>query len=244
MIKWGSMVLRSIAELYRKGFALFVLAPLAVALVMLPEFAQHVVEIDLGMFDSREAARLASGDTLRWTFGYVKIAGLVLAYFAAARVWWCRAHGGRWYDLRELAWGRFLGGLLAFVLIGMLAEPFAGRIVEPVLTILQISLMMASLPFLFLALSGFFGDRSLSLAVIARRCWPYVALLLILLPVAFAPAMFLHHMNHKWAIGAPGALVWALMVFDSLVVGLLAGLTGTALYLGYERFAERLAKQA
>jgi hypothetical protein len=38
-------------------------------------------------------------------------------------------------------------------------------------------------------------------------------------------------------LGADPATVWALMIFDSLLVGLLAGLTGTALYLGYAAFA-------
>jgi hypothetical protein len=34
-------------------------------------------------------------------------------------------------------------------------------------------------------------------------------------------------------------VVWVIMILDSVLVGLLAGLTGTALYLGYAGFSER-----
>jgi len=39
-----------------------------------------------------------------------------------------------------------------------------------------------------------------------------------------------------WAMHASPALVWLLMIFDSVVVGLIAGLCGTALYLSYNAF--------
>lgn len=48
---------RAIAAQVRLGFGLFRTAPLAVAIVILPEFLQHIAEIQIGMFDSREAAR-------------------------------------------------------------------------------------------------------------------------------------------------------------------------------------------
>ena len=82
------------------------LAPAVLALVVIPEFAQHVVEIRIGMFESAEAARSLQNEPTRWAFGYIKIAGLVLTFLAAARFWWTREHGGRWWDVRDLAWSR------------------------------------------------------------------------------------------------------------------------------------------
>ena len=46
---------RALVDLYPKGLSLFWLAPAVMGLVVIPEFLQHVVEIRLGMFDSREA---------------------------------------------------------------------------------------------------------------------------------------------------------------------------------------------
>lgn len=78
---------RALIHLYPRGVSMIWLAPAALALVVIPEFAQHVVEVRLGMFDSVEAARSIQNDPTRWAFGYVKIAGLVLTFLAAARFW-------------------------------------------------------------------------------------------------------------------------------------------------------------
>ena len=96
-------LLSAIGDYLTRSVSLFWIGPAVVALVVVPEFAQHVAEIHIGMFDSAAAAKLAGNDPLRWAFGYAKIAGLVLTFIASARFWWCRAYGGRWYDIRRLA---------------------------------------------------------------------------------------------------------------------------------------------
>jgi hypothetical protein len=231
----------SLIDQYRKGFRLFRLAPAIVALIIIPEFVQHIFEIQLGMFDSRDAARALANDPTRWAFGYVKIAGLVLTFLASARFWWCAAHGGRWYDLRGVAWGKLLVGLLLFNVIGLCVEPFAAVIAEPMLTILRTIFSLLSLPFLFIFLAGLFGDQTISIADAWKRSWPFVLLLALLLIMGFAPAQLLHGLNHRWALGASPALVWPLMFFDSLVVGLLASLVGAAIAISYMTFHDRLA---
>ena len=75
------------------------------------------------------------------------------------------------------------------------------------------------------------------------RSWAYLPLLLLLLAAGFAPAQILHGLNHSWALGQPPALVWALMIFDSLVVGLLASLVGSAMYVAYAVFHRRPHKE-
>ena len=102
-------------------------------------------------------------------------------------------------------------------------------------------LTIALLPALFLMLAGLFGDRTTPIRAMWRRSWPWAVLMVLLLVLAFMPAQWLHGMNHKWAFGAHPATVWALMAFDSLLVGLLAGLTGTAFYLGYAAFRDSVS---
>lgn len=239
---WLALLFRSIVDLYPRGVALFWLAPAVLALVVVPEFLQHVAEIELGMFDNGESARKVADDPIRWAFGYAKIAGLILAFFAAARFWWLRGGEQRWWDLRTVAWGRFLAGLLLFCglpLLGELIEPVAGTTAKDVATWL---ITFATLPFLLLMLAGLFGDRQTTLRQMWTRGWPALLMLCLLVPLAFAPAQILHGFNHRWAFGAEPVLVWVLMIFDSLVVGLLAALTGTALFLGYAAFARRKRK--
>ena len=235
---WFTQLLRSIIELYPRGIAMIWVAPLVLALVAVPEFLQHVAEIELGMFDSRESARAVADHPQRWAFGYAKLAGLVLTFLAAARFWWVCRRTERWWDVRTIAWGRFLLGFLLFGCLPLLAEliePFAGTTAKEVATWL---ITFASLPFALLMLAGLFGDRQPTLRQMWTRGWPALLILCVLLPLAFAPAQILHGYNHRWAFGAEPVLVWTLMIFDSLVVGLLAGLTGTALYLGYAAFAK------
>lgn len=234
------LVWRSLIEQYYKGFALFVIGPMVLALIVIPEFAQHVVEIQIGMFDSREAAKALGNDPTRWAFGYVKLVGLVLTFFAAARFWWTREHGGAWWDLRQMRWANFLIGAALFVGIGVLAEPFKAHVSATIFTILQIFFSILSTPMLFYALSGMFGDATVTIKQTMTRSWAYLPLLLLLLLTGFAPAQILHGMNHAWALGEHPALVWALMVFDSLVVGLLASLVGSGMYVAYSAFHRRL----
>lgn len=232
----------ALARLYPMGISLLWKAPLVLALVVVPEFLQHVAEIRLGMFDSKAQAIAVANDPIRWAFGYAKIAGLVLTFLAAARFWWAREHGGRWWDLRTIAWGRFALGFLLFGLLPVVPGLFVAQLGKTTADAAGLVLTIALLPALFLLLAGLFGDVTTSVRAMWRRSWPWAVLTALLLVLAFMPAQWLHGMNHKWAFGAHSAIVWALMIFDSLLVGLLAGLTGTAFYLGYAAFRDSVSQ--
>lgn len=228
----------ALGRLYPMGFSLLWKAPLVLALVVAPEFLQHVAEIRLGMFDSKAQAIAVANDPTRWAFGYAKIAGLVLTFLAAARFWSARERGVAWYSLSDIAWGRFALGLLLFGGIPAAPALVEAQIGKANADLAGMILTILLLPALFLMLAGLFGDRITPIRAMWLRSWPWAVLAVILLVLAFAPAQWLHGMNHKWAFGADPAIVWALMIFDSVLVGLLAGLTGTALYLGYEAFRD------
>ncbi len=229
---------RALARLYPMGISMLWKAPLVLALVVVPEFIQHVAEIQLGMFDSREAFAALALDPTRMVFGYAKIAGLVLTFIAAARFWGARERGVPWYRLSDIDWRRFGLGFLLFGLLPVAPVMVESRIGETNAQIVGIVITILLLPALFLMLAGLFGDRTTPVRAMWRRSWPWAILTVLLLVLAFMPAQWLHGMNHRWALGADPAVIWALMIFDSLLVGLLAGLTGTALYLGYDAFAQ------
>jgi hypothetical protein len=228
---WFSLIIQ-----HRQGISLFSLGPAIAALAVIPEFAQHVVEIGIGMFTSHEAATSLKNDEVRWLFGYLKIFGFVLAILASARFWWYRANGGIWYDVLSVNWKMFFIGITSFVLIGIASSPFEHHIPRALFATVNIILSIASLPFIFVMLAGLFGDSSTGIAHILRRSWPYVILLVPLLLIGFAPWQWLHGMNHQWALGADTATVWALMAFDSLVVGLMASLLGSGIAVSYMAF--------
>ena len=224
------------------GSRLFVLAPLIPLIAILPEFAQHIVEIKLGMFASKAAFNALAMDPTRWAFGYAKIAGLMLAIFAAARYW-----GGvreRWWDLRTVAWKPFLIALagnaaltVAMFLIGSRLSTSAKPVFDAVATI-------ATLPFLVWLIGPLLGDRTMTLRRAYTGGWGRLLLIALLAVTAFLPASILHQWDHRWALGAPQAAVWALMAWDAVVVGLIACWTGAALGAGYRGSRPSMAEPA
>lgn len=239
---WVLTLYRSIIDLYRRGVTMLWIAPGVLALVVIPEFIQHVAEIELGMFGTRAQTIAAAEHPTRMALGYLKVVGLVLAIIAAARFWAMRRRRLPWYRMSGMAWGRFVLGFLLFGLVPALPALFAAQIGKTAADAAGIALTLLFLPALFLMLAGLFGDRATPVRAMVRRSWPWAVLTAVLLVLAFAPAQWLHGMNHKWAFGAHPVIVWSLMIFDSILVGLLAGLTGTALYLGYVAFRERTGR--
>jgi hypothetical protein len=223
---------RALGLLYRRGFALFVLAPVIVAVVVLPEFLQHIAEIRLGMFDSREAAHALANDPTRWAFGYAKLAGLALAMFAAARFWLVQRRGC-WWRLGDVAWLQFVVAAVLFLFVPTAADPMRGMIPEWAYYAVVGVLSLARLPLLFAAMAALAGKRDWSLLRHYRRDWRWIPLLLVLLVAAYAP-LVLHYGFHRLALGAPKLVIWPLMAMDALTVGLLASLVGAAFSVAYE----------
>jgi hypothetical protein len=224
---------RAALSTYRLGFLAWLAAPAILAIAVLPELAQHMAEIQLGMFDSKEAARAVANDPLRWAFGYLKIAGLVIAILATARFWAFRS-------VRKalLIAPRNLFRLLLAIGFTLLAElPFAWlkeasslNVLDGILTAGSILVQAGLLVYLVGAL---LDDPSNGLRRAFTDRWPTALLITLLAALAFLPCQALHMANHLAAFGQHPLLVWALMIFDSLLVGLMAVLVGSALFVGY-----------
>ncbi len=224
---------RRIWKTYRLGGRAIVAAPLLVALSVVPELAQHVVEIKLGMFASTDAFRALANDPLRWAFGYAKIAGLWLAILGIARFWAVNGDWRRWARPGWAMLGRVgLGVALATgqSLAAAWVKAHGGAAIAPAIDLLSVLLQAGLSVYIVGAL---LGDRRASLRWSFTGGIPRAVFMTLLLALAFAPCQLLHMANHKLAIGAPVPLVWLAMLWDGLFVGLFAALLGSALYVGY-----------
>lgn len=217
----------------RDGLALFRLAPLIPLIAIIPEFLQHVAEIRLGMFASKAAFAALAMDPVRWSWGYFKIAGLVLGLLAAARYWGAREQGERWWDLRRLPWGMVLVALALNVVATVPLLLLDGRIDARLFEALNVVVTIAAWPLLTYLVAALLSDRTMTLGTIYRRgWWPAIRIVLLVVILGF-PLQWLHGLDHRLAFGQPPALVWLLMAWDALVVGVIAALMGTALHHGY-----------
>jgi hypothetical protein len=236
-LKMGSLLRgtgRAIASTYRSGAAMFIAAPAIVAIAVIPEFGQHAAEIQIGMFESRETFRALANDSLRWTFGNAKVAGVIIASLATVRF---LALGSL---RRALLIGRMTSLRLVFALaltfaaelpLGWLREVSASLLIDVALIGVSIVLQAGLLVYVVGILVED-GANSLRRAFTER--WPTAILMTFLAAIAFLPAQALHFGNHLVAMGQHPLLLWPIMVFDSLVVGLIATLVGAALHTAYQ----------
>lgn len=226
-------VARVIGETYKLGFRAWWAAPLIVAIVVVPEFIQHIVEIKLGMFQSMQQFQDLSQNPTRWLFGYVKVAGTVIGMLAIARFWAVGTVRKTFLipppDLARL--------VLAIVLTWAASLPFdwlaTRHLPALVITAVRVISTLVQAGLAVFVAAALFGDRAVTLRTAFTDRWPTALVLALAVIVAFVPAQLLHMLDHKLAIGKPATVVWALMAWDALVVGLIATLTGSALWAAY-----------
>jgi hypothetical protein len=210
------------------------LAPWLLLPILLTEGAQHVAEIQLGMFASRADFVALSNDATRWAFGYAKIAGLLISMVLVARAIAlgssARAIRPRWRPAAMLA------ALLALTFALDLAfKSDAARVIAPDPLLQGINILLQTLLTIPL-LAALFEDDWATVRACGWQLVPALLLPLLLAALAFVPMQVLHMYNHNWALGAPLPVVWALMLFDTIWIGLLALMVGSALAIGWRRF--------
>lgn len=217
---------------HRDSLRLWRMAPFVLLIVMVPEFVQHVFEIRIGMFESLERFRDLAQDPTRWEFGNFKIAGVFLSILFAARFWANHARGARWWSLAGISWKQVVLGIVIQIL-GGLPNLLAGSLDPRVSMAITVAAFLITLPGLVLMIGGILGDHKTGLVDVYRRGWAKGLRFVLHAAPGWALLQMLHQFDHTLAMGQPTALVWALMAWDTLVVGQMTALAGTALHHGY-----------
>jgi hypothetical protein len=252
-LRWLRSVAKQIVDTYRKGVSLVWLAPAIFALIVIPEFVQHVYEIRIGLHDA--APVMPTGETLAtfWLFAYAKLAGLVLGMLLAFRFWMRGASLAQTVRFRRLDFVRIAIGLAAYALLDVAARNdlvvFAALGLSPEAAVTA-NIFSDTLVFVpqvlilpwFLAALG--SEDGMTLGRSARAGARGFARFVILMIAAFGPPMLVHLWLHELARGAALAPLWALMSVDSLVVGLIGTLAGSAFYVFYRQAADTIPARA
>lgn len=235
-----------VSELYGRALGLVAAGPLILLLPAAAELAQHAVEIGLGMYAPGGAAA-AANHPQRLAFGAIKVLAILATVIFLVRIW---AFGG---DSRRAVrpTALLLKGLAIWLLVqigGQLFTLLAGRGLGGLADAdragrlaLAVAPLLLWLFFANLLLPWFIGmiaeDRSMtaarSVAAVRNRLWATFGIWL----AGFLPLTAVHYALGYGAIGQPAALVWAMMVVDALVVGLLAAAIASTYYTIYRRAA-------
>jgi hypothetical protein len=223
---WLLRLFRDVVELFRLALKLPLAAPVIFAVVVLPEFVQHIVEIHFGMFAAGDSLAPGRETEIRMAFGIAKVVGLCLAVVLTMRFW---ASGGRLRAafLPGLAQLRRIALVIGFLLILGLPDLILQPEARQVFDIVSALFAMFWLLWFLAALAG----MEMTLARSIRKAIPTLPRMIILPSAAWIPLSWLHGALHVVARHRPEWLVWGLMTIDALVVGLLAAATGAAFFI-------------
>ncbi|WP_185209211.1 hypothetical protein [Sphingomonas sp. NBWT7] len=220
--------------------------PILFSIPVILEFTQHVVEIDLGMFDGHRMA--AALDNRRLTLGFAKTLALILP--------------GYWF-VRYMAWDRDAArakrvvwpaaGLFAFQFVIQASFQWYALFGPSIAAAMALdgssatyvsaaSIALATIGGVYLTalfVAWPLGNASIgplrSIAIMAGSFWRAIGYTI----AGAVPLMAVHYALNYGAMGRPRALVWILLGLDALVVGFLALTTVGAHYLAAHHAAAR-----
>ncbi|HAD18729.1 MAG TPA: hypothetical protein DCF81_17935 [Erythrobacter sp.] len=206
--------------------------PWLFAAIVLWEFAQHVVEVRIGMFESRDMARLRNDNGLRMAFGWIKMTSIYVGAFFVIRHFASQREGRVLAPLGTAAL-RFLPYVL-YALVVFAAMFYARALVPEVhVTALRSALGLGQLliePLLMTWVVAAATDgRVANPLVSARRLGWLYGLALPLYILTRLPFSLLHQQLNRLSIGEAGIQLWGLLALDSLVVGLIVAISPSAM---------------
>lgn len=212
---------QGIAFVYRQSWAFLLACPLIALIPILAEFAQHVVEMQAGMYTGPEGASAAEDDPARMAFGFAKTLALALIGYWATRFYASRGDRAATRRIERRAVGLFaivfalqalLSALGLFVFEGVMAIGFFvfGLVFTPLL-----ARFVAAAP-----LGVWIGP-----AASIRQLFPQLPWAIAFNVVAWLPLMIVHYALGIGAVFVPGETAkWVMLIVDALVVGWLAAL--------------------
>lgn len=239
---------QDIKSVYQTAWQSAWLLPLLFLIPCIVEMAQHVVELRAGMYDSVAGAKAAADDPMRLTYGFAKVIALTLPGYWFVRLM-AFADPARAARLELPAVGLWL---VVFA-VGLVQQAYA-LFGAPVGQVLGLSGQAATLagPVLsgIWAIVGIYltawvvawplGNRAIgpirSAQIMAGSFWRTIGYML----AGILPLMALHYGLSYLAIAlTPAWLDWPVLIFDALVVGLLACAMAGSVYVAARSAADR-----
>ncbi|MCD2315177.1 hypothetical protein LQ954_03315 [Sphingomonas sp. IC-11] len=238
---------RDVKQLYADGAAFALALPILFSIPVVIEFAQHVVEIDLGFYQHGLTAS-AAFDQRRLTLGFAKVLALLLpGYWFVRFIAWNRdaRRAKRIERPAATLFGVQFGIQAAWQWLALFGPPIgvvlglAPRLSSYAELITTVGVSVVAVYLAAWLVAWPLGNAQIgplrSIAIMAGSFWRTVAYMV----AGALPLMALHYVLGYGAIGRPEWLVWIMMAADALVVGFLALTTVGAAYLAAKRAADR-----
>lgn len=192
--------------------------------VVLWEFAQHILEVRIGFFESREMARAVESDPTRMVLGWIKMALVYLGGFLVIR-YLVNERSERTVAPWTKALPRYLP-YLAYSLFVFAMIFYAKQIVpqdhvttlRTVVGLTHVALEPALMMWIVAAASD--GQIRGPLASIRQTGLLYLYALPLFF-IARIPVNAAHQLLNRSARGEPPEILWPMLLIDAVVVGLI-----------------------
>lgn len=210
------------------------------------EFAQHVIEVRIGFFDSREAAKAVANDPSRMVLAWIKMISVyvggffVIRYLAARNGNTTLAPVGT--TLRRYA-PYIVYSLMLFALVFYASSLVPKPSVFSFRAVLGLG-QVAVEPLLMLWIVAAATDGAVRDPLRSARLtgWLYLWALALFF-IGRIPVNAAHQLLNRYARGQPDFILWPMLIVDAVVVGLIIAVI-PALYVRIARFIhERRAKR-
>lgn len=206
--------------------------PWLFAAIILWEFAQHVVEVRIGMFTNEETARAVSQDGARMVFGWVKMISIYVGAFFVIRHFAGTRDGRQLAPLGPAA-KRFapylVYSLILFAAVFYTRDFAAEDQVDMVRAVLGLGQVLIEPLLMAWVVAAATDGRITGPIGSAKRTGLLYFLALPLFLLIRTPVSLLHQNLNQWAIGKQSPELWSLLAIDSLVVGLIVAITPAAM---------------
>lgn len=239
---------------YGIGFRFALAFPLIFLIPPAVELIQHLIEWRIGMFGSVAQAEALADHPARMGMGYVKFAALLLVGLWLSRY----IHGGGDRYVTRTVGVRTIAAYIPVIAV-FLALDFGQGALKPwtsVYALGQAGSIIAGIGLFLLGsilqvlLAGWrvgvaLDDRRMRFLASIRKSLPVLFPGLLLYFVVFLPLLVIHEiLNLGIILSGQGPAMWALIVADSLFVGLIAAALWSVFHAAYRRALEKAGEPA
>lgn len=222
---------------YSGGTAFLIACPLLALIPIAFELLQHAIEVHIGMYDSIAAAKATEHHPLRMAFGMLKVAALTIPFYWVTRFQPDRnATFAATPDPKAIRlFAVYCVFQLALAAVQLFGLPQTGM----VLAISFVVGMIVGNLLLAWGVAAAFGNASVglrrSIAIMARHVpWTFAFSIAVILPL-----MIPHYAAAALAIAGPNAMLWPVLIADSLLVGWLTAVMAAGGYHAAVRAASK-----
>ena len=228
---------QALRQTYGGSIAFLIACPLLALVPVFFEVVQHIVEVKIVMYQSIAMAKAVEHDPRRMGFGMIKVIALILpGYWIVRFLAWRDPRAAARPDARAV---RLFAGFAAFQIALAVLQLFVLPQIGWVLLATFVGGQVIGILIAAWGVAAALGNAAIgpraSIAIMARQMpWTFVFSLLAMLPL-----MVPHYAFAALAILGPKALLWPVLLIDSLLVGWLSAVLVAASYVAAERAAGR-----